>query len=144
MTSADPWSQWIDVPQIIALHSEGMDRYGGLRSQPTNGCIESALGAAFNAEGYSMPELDEETVITGLTFCGYLLFYLATKQCWSDGNKRAAWASAMWILATMGLTIDVEDQEAIDFCLSIAEKKLVRGEDVVNWIADRLIELNLA
>lgn len=144
MSTSEPWSQWIDTDRITALHTKGMDDHGGLRSKATDGCVESALGTAYNAELYSMPEMDNETVISGLTFCGYLLFYIATKQCWSDGNKRVAWASAIWVLATMGLTLDVEDQEAIDFCMSVAEKKITKGEDVVNWIADRLIELNLA
>jgi prophage maintenance system killer protein len=107
-----PWSHWIDIDRIQALHLEGLERYAGLRSAADLPCLESALGAAYNAEIYSMPEVDDETVISGLTFCGYLLFYIATKQCWSDGSKRAAWSSAMWVLATQGLTVDASDEEA--------------------------------
>ena len=41
----------------------------------------------------------------------------------------------------MGLAIDCDDQEAIDYCMSIAKKEISSGEEVVNWIAERLIEL---
>jgi prophage maintenance system killer protein len=143
MSPLEPWTRWIDVDRISKLHTKGLDNYGGLRSQPTKGCIESALGAAYTAEAYSMPEMDDETVISGLSFCGYLLFYIATKQCWSDGNKRAAWSSAMYVLSTMGLTVDVTDPEAIDFCYEIAKNNIKSGEEVVNWIADRLSELSV-
>jgi death on curing protein len=140
--TTQPWSRWIDTERIFKLHSEGIRRYSGLPSSPVPGCIESALGAAYNAEMYSMPEVDEETAITGLTFCGYLLFYIASKQCWSDGSKRAAWASAMWVLASMQLTVDASDDDAYRLCMDIAEKRIVNGEQVVIWIADRLKELS--
>ena len=140
--SLQPWSHWIDVDRIRALHAEGMERYGGLPSVGDVPCIESALGTAYNAEMYSMPEVDDETIVSGLPFCVYLLFYIATKQCWSDGSKRTAWASAMWVLATMGLTIDATDEEAYEFCISVADKTVTKGEDVVSWIAEHLIELD--
>ena len=87
-----------------------------------------------------MPEIDEETVVTGICFCGYLLFYIATKHCFVDGNKRVAWTSAMWVLSIMGLTVDVQDEGAIDFVTAIADGKVDRGEEVVNWLAERLAE----
>ena len=89
-----------------------------------------------------MPEVEAETVVTGICFCGYLLFYVATKHCFVDGNKRVAWSSAMWILSRMGLTLDVSDDEAIAYVVAIAEGKVASGEDVVNWLADRIIELD--
>lgn len=90
-----------------------------------------------------MPEFESETVVSGLTFCGYLLFYLATKQCWSDGNKRIAWEAAMWVLGTLGLTVDVTDEEAEEFCFRLARKEISRGEDCADWIAEHVRELQL-
>lgn len=141
MNDARPWTKWIDEATVAALWDEGMNRYGGLRSQQKPGCVDGSLGAAYHAEVLSMPEVDEETVTSGLVFCGYLLFYIASNHCWTDGNKRAAWSSAMWVLFRLGLTVDVPDQEAIDYCLAIAGKKIKSGEEVVIWIADRLKEL---
>jgi death on curing protein len=141
MSQPAPWEQWIDFQTIDLLYGEGINRYGGLRSPSKDGCIEAALGAAYNAEMYSMPDVDSETVVTGICFCGYLMFYIATKHCFTDGNKRIAWTSAMWVLAIMGLTVNASDQEAIDFTLALAGGKIAAGEDVVNWIAERLVEI---
>src|SRR2546421_9495018 len=117
MNRPEPWNQWIDLETIHSLYAAGIHNYGGLGSPSKEGCVDAALGAAYNAEMYSMPEYESETVITGLCFCGYLLFYLATKHCFTDGNKRVAWASAMWVLFKLGLTISASDDEAIAFCL---------------------------
>ena len=142
MISMTPWDEWIDFDAIHDLYAEGIGQHGGFGSPSKDGCIDGALGAAFNAELYSMPEVEAETVVTGICFCGYLLFYVATKHCFVDGNKRVAWSSAMWILSRMGLTLDVSDDEAIAYVVAIAEGKVESGEDVVNWLADRIIELD--
>jgi len=88
-----------------------------------------------------MPEVDSETAVSGLCFCGYLLFYLSTKHCWTDGNKRTAWSSAMWVLFRLGLTVEATDEEVIAYCLEVANGKITKGEDVVNWIAERIKEI---
>jgi prophage maintenance system killer protein len=141
MTESQPWSTWIDSEIVHTLWKDGLERCGGLRSTPKDGCIDGALGNAYTAELYSMPEVEDETAISGLCFCGYLLFYLSTAHCWSDGNKRVAWASAMWALYHLGLTIKANDEEVISYCMQIADGQIKKGEDVVNWIAERLVEL---
>ena len=141
MNSTQPWTQWIDTDIVHSLYADGIEEFGGFGSRSKDGCIDAALGAAYSAELYSMPEVDEETIVSGITFCGYLLFYIATKHCWTDGNKRAAWKSAMWVLSKMGLTVDAPDTEVIAYCLDIADHKIDKGEDVVNWLAERLREL---
>jgi death-on-curing protein len=141
MNGATPWENWIDEDIVHSLYAEGIRRYGGLGSPSKNGCIDGALGGAYSAELYSMPEMDSETLVTGICFCGYLLFYIATNHCFSDGNKRVAWTSAMWVLARMGLTLDVSDDAAIEYVLAISAGKVESGDEVVNWLADRLVEL---
>lgn len=138
----EPWSQWIDSETIHSLYADGIEAHGGYGSPSKDGCIDGALGSAYSAEMYSMPEVDSETITSGIAFCGYLLFYIATKHCWVDGNKRAAWASAMWVLSTLGLSVDAPDDEVIAYCLAIADGKIKNGEDVVNWLAERLVEIS--
>lgn len=139
--STTPWEEWIDNQIIHSLYAEGIKRHGGLGSPSKDGCIDGALGAAFNAEMYSMPEVDAETVVTGICFCGYLLYYLAIKHCFADGNKRVSWSSAMWVLECIGLTVDAPDQDVINYVTAIADGTVESGEDVVNWLADRLVEI---
>ena len=85
-----------------------------------------------------MPEVDAETVVSGLCFCGYLLFYLIQNNCFVDGNKRAGWTSAMYVLLGMGLTLDVSDDDAEQMCLRVAKGEVKHAEELVVWIADRL------
>ena len=140
MTASQPWSRWITVEQIQFLHKQGLDRYGGLAIIPitATGCIEGSLGAAYNAELYAMPEIEGETIISGLVFCGHLLFYLITKNCFTDGNKRAGWLSAMRVLLTLGLTVEATDDEAEAFCLAVATGAIRQPEQAIAWIAERL------
>ncbi len=143
MTDArQPWTQWISDETITALYAEGIKRWGGAGSPPQPGCIDGALGAAYNAEQYS-PETEEGGgILPGLIFCGYLLFYLATKHCYLDGNKRIAWACAMFVLLNFGLTIEATEAEVIEFCLSISRGEIRHGSECVLWMADRLTSVS--
>lgn len=142
MTSnAEPWSDWISHETIRSLYLDGINRYGGFASDPQPGCVEASLGAAYNAELYSKPEPEDEGTIGGLVFAGYLLFYLTTKHCYIDGNKRIAWLCAMFVLLRLGLTLQVTEDEAYGFCMEIGSGNINKGEEVVMWIADRLAEV---
>lgn len=138
MTLLQPWTQWITSEIIHFLYGEGIKRHGGTGSPSKNGCVDGSLGAAYNAELYSMPEVDSETIVTGLVFAGYLLFYLTQNHCFVDGNKRIAWTSAMYALGRLGVTLDVNDDEAEAYCRAIASGAIRNGAEVVNWIAEHL------
>jgi death-on-curing protein len=138
--SRQPWAQWISDATITDLYAEGIKRWGGAGSAPQPGCIDGALGAAYNAEQYS--EGQEEGIIPGLIFCGYLLFYLTTKHCYLDGNKRIAWACATFVLLSFGLTVEATEQEVVDFCLAISSGEIRQGTDVVGWISERLVSVS--
>jgi death on curing protein len=140
--NAKPWLYWISEEEIENLYRRGIELHGGLSSNPISGCLERALGAAYSAEAYSTPDGEEDdNAIRGLTFAGYLLFYLARNHCYTDGNKRIAWTSCMNVLLRLGLTLDVTEDDAYDFCIAIAGGQVKRGEDVVFWVADRLVEI---
>jgi len=52
MSDGAPWEQWITLDSIKFLYLENMRRWGGPQSEPVQGCIEGALGAAYSAELY--------------------------------------------------------------------------------------------
>jgi death-on-curing protein len=138
-----PWLQWISDATIADLYAEGIKRWHGLGSPPKPGCLEAALGAAYSAEQYQQDATDEGTeTLQGLIFCGYLLFYLATKHCYVDGNKRIAWACATFVLLSFGLTIQATQQEVVEFCLSISRGEIRHGSEVTVWLSERLIAIN--
>lgn len=136
-TSHYPWKQWIGDDTITMLYAEGIKRWGGAGSLPQPGCIDAALGAAFNAELYS-PDSEQEGAVQGLIFACYLMFYLATKHCYTDGNKRIAWACTMFVLLSFGLTVEATEDEAVKFCLAVAAGEIESGAEVTGWICSRL------
>lgn len=135
--SHQPWTQWIGVETVSMLYAEGIKRWGGSGSDPQSGCIDAALGAAYNAEMYT-PENEQEGFVPGLLFACYLLFYLSTKHCYMDGNKRIAWACLGFVLLNYGLTIEATEDETVEFCLSIARGEIKSGAAVTSWIFPRL------
>jgi death on curing protein len=132
-----PWERWISDDEVHYLYGEGIKRYGGTGSNSKAGCVEAALGAAYSGELYSATEVEGEFVVSGLPFCGFLLYYLGTKHCFVDGNKRVAWMSATYALLKMGLTLDATDVEAETFCIKIASGEL-ESADSVRWIAEHV------
>ena len=135
--SAKPWDGLINIADVLWLYAEGIKRFGGESSPPKEGCLEQSLGNAYTAELYS-----ESNSVQGLAFSGYLLFYLTRDHCFVDGNKRIAWTCAMMVLATLGLTVDVSQDDAEAFCMRIADSTLENaikdGAEVVVWFAEHL------
>ena len=135
MTTLHPWSSFITLADIYGLYREGIRRYGGDASNPKPGCVESSIAAAWNAESYTD---SEQSHIPGLVFAGYLLYYLAMNHCFSDGNKRVAWTSAMHVLLTHGLTVDASTDEAEQLMLSMITGSFGDGMAVAHWLAERV------
>jgi death-on-curing protein len=132
-----PWESWIADETILMLYREVIKRWGGSGSEPQIGCVNAALGAAYNAELYT-PENEQEGFVQGLLFGCYLLFYLATKHCYLDGNKRIAWACMTFVLLNFGLTLKATEDEAVDFCLRVASGEIKNGSEVASWVVPRL------
>ncbi len=135
--STEPWGHLIDLERVQALQGEGVRRYEtGIIDAPRGGCVEGSLGSAWSAEQY---QETEEGVCEGLIFAGYVLFYLAKNHCFTDGNKRVAWLSATWVLATLGVSVDASDDEAEQMVLAVVQGEIPSGAEVVRWLADRLV-----
>jgi death on curing protein len=129
-----PWETIIPPGTILSLYDEAMTRYGGRKSDPTVGCIESCIGNAWNAEQYA----DAGGIPGGYIFGVHLLIYLARNHCFADGNKRIAWASFCYVLNYHGLTVraSAEDVEKIMNSLVV---KAVNAEDVSAWVRHRIV-----
>ncbi len=136
MSEREPWVNLITLDSITDMHAEGIKRYGGDFSDPQTGCIERSLGAAWSLEVYGSPA----DALPCLSFCAGLLYYLVMNHCFTDGNKRVGWMSAMEALRSLGLTIKATDDEAEQFCLDIISGAVKRATDVIPWLAKRLEE----
>jgi death-on-curing protein len=131
-----PWSALITVARVSELHAAGLQKYGG-RGGPSDpeDCIDAALGAAYSAELYTV---GKRHATTGLAFSGFLIFYLAKRHCFTDGNKRVAWMSAMDVLAQHALSVRATTEEAKQIIDDIMDRKINSGAEVTAWLAPRL------
>ena len=94
-------------------------------------CIDGAIGAAIQGAYYL--SLEKGSPLDPLHIAGYLLFHIAKKHCFTDGNKRVAWAVVVECLLREGLEIAATENEAADFVLSIANNQTdQRG--VLEWL----------
>jgi death-on-curing protein len=133
-----PWESLTSVDRVLEIHGRGLVEHGGL-SGPAGAasCVEAALGGAYSAELYTEGRRHARA---GLPFAAYVLVYLAKRHCFTDGNKRTAWASAADILAAMGLGVTATTDEAVD----LVEGVITGGQDgadVARWLASRLFAL---
>ncbi len=136
MSDIRPWDSILSLSDVATLYGEGIRRYGGDPSDPKPGCVDGSVGAAWSAESYADPDPGR---LPGLVFAGYLLFYLAKNHCFTDGNKRVAWSTAMHVLGHYCLTVDASIDESEQLMLSVIAGKIRDGMGVVTWLAERLI-----
>lgn len=132
------WTNLITVDRVKFLHARGIEDHGeGTIDPPRPGCLEGGLGNAWTAECYD----ERPQLVEGFVFAAHVYVYLEARQCFSNGNKRAAWTSMMDILNSIGLDIDCTDAEAKAICLDIAEgRTTVQG--LLSWIVEHADDLD--
>jgi len=133
---AQPWAELITRERVLELHQEGMIGYGdeaGGVPDSADECVDGAIGNAWTAALYREPE----EAVRGLCFLTHLLMYLVRDHCFTDGNKRVAWLSAMEVLASKRLTLAASADEAEDFMRQVIVENL-SADEVTAWMADRL------
>jgi death-on-curing protein len=132
-----PYADVIDVDRLVTLHALGLQTAETVASSPDIDCLLGALGNAWTAEEYRR---EETHASPGLLFACYLLSYIAKDHCATDGNKRMAWLGFVEVLAFYDLEVKAEDEEVETLCSRIITDDL-GGEDVAEWVIDKLVEI---
>lgn len=100
--------------------------------------LVGALGAPFSTwEGQELYPLMVEKAAR-------LVIHIQARQAFSDGNKRIAWLTMIVFIGLHGLYLaDTTEEEAADFVLDIAEKR-IDARTAASWISMRLTEIEPA
>jgi len=109
--------QFLTVEDVLLIHDEQLEAYGGIRGIRDKGLLESAVmmpQASFGGE-YLHNGLFEMAAAYG--------FHIAENQPFLDGNKRAALVSALVFLDLNDFEILDEDMSLYDAMIAIAEKR---------------------
>ena len=115
----------IRVDDILAIHADQIERYGGGEGIRDPGLLEAAL---FRPQTGYYPTLSEEAAA--------LWESLSQNHPFVDGNKRTAFAAAYVFLAINGLEITATDDEAQEFILGLYDTSRVTFENLRAWLID--------
>ena len=116
---------YIRVEDILAIHADQIERYGGGEGIRDPGLLEAALLRP--QTGYYPTLIDEAAA---------LWESLSQNQPFVDGNERTAFAATYVFLAINGLEITATDDEAQDFVLGLYSESRVTFENLRAWLSE--------
>jgi death-on-curing protein len=119
---------WLDLREIVDMHSEQLVLFGGPEGIRDQGMLESALARPINRRHYG------ETDLTKLAAA--YAFGLARNHPFVDGNKRIAFHALMVFLRLNGVLFRPEPAQATAIILALAAGE-VGEEGLAQWIADK-------
>jgi death-on-curing protein len=120
VTDAGPAFAFLTVEDVLSLHEDAINTWGGTHGIRDRGLLESAVGAATNVALY-----DQAADIYDVAAA--YAYHLAQNQPFLDGNKRAGLAAAAAFLFMNGIDLldrddDVESVLA-KAMIDVAEKR---------------------
>ncbi len=113
---------FLSLDEVLALHGEQIDRYGGATGLRDLGLLESALAApraTFGREYLhaTLPEM-----------AAAYLFHVVRNHPFLDGNKRTGLSASIAFLGMNGLWLESDPEVLANLVLGVAEGRTARAE----------------
>jgi death on curing protein len=108
--------RFLTIDEVLYLHDESLERFGGSAGIREPGLVESALGSARNVFWYGHGDLFE--------IAAAYAFHIAQSQAFLDGNKRTAVSAAIVFLRINQIRFPEDDGSVYRAMIEIAEKRL--------------------
>jgi len=116
---------YIHVDDVLAIHADQIERYGGSQGLRDPGLLEAAL---FRPQTGYYPSLVDEAAA--------LWESLSQNHPFVDGNKRTAFAATYAFLFINGLRIVARDEDAQEFVLGLYESGQLKFENLRVWLTN--------
>ena len=116
---------FLTLEQVLAIHADQIDRYGGSLGVRDLALLQSALampGASF-AGDYLHPTLHE--------MAAAYLFHLTQNHPFVDGNKRIGLAAAIGFLGLNEVWLEAEPGELLEIVFRVARGEIGKPEIAV-------------
>jgi death-on-curing protein len=125
------------VPRLVvdAAHLDQLREHGGLPGIRDENALEGALARPQQKWHYE-PDSDLATLAAAYAFG------LAKAHPFNDGNKRAAFLTAVIFLGLNGKDIDATEAEVVQAVTALAAGSLTEAA-LATWIRERLVRLKL-
>jgi len=122
---------FLSLEDLLMVHQDQLDRYGGQEGVRDQGGVESAMNASRFWMTYE--QYDPIDLMPGIAAA--YLWVFATNQYFIDGNKRTGAACADVFLQMNGYEMACADDEIYRMTKLVAKRYLSR-EGVLEWIRD--------
>lgn len=119
MTDAEPTFTFLAVDDVLSLHEDAIDAWGGTHGIRDRGLLESAVGAALNVALYAAAAVYDVAAAYA--------YHVAQNQPFLDGNKRAGLAAAAAFPFVNGIDVVDRDEDGESVLakatIDVAEKR---------------------
>jgi len=116
-------TDYLTVAEVLAMHADQIDRYGGSHGIRDQGLLEAAL---FRPQTGYYADLIEEAAT--------LWESLAQNHAFIDGNKRVAFAAMYTFLAINGVRLTPDSEETFAFIAALYEANQFSFEKIVPFL----------
>src|SRR5947209_19671522 len=127
--------RFLSVDQILRIHQDQIERYGGDPALRDRGLLESA--AAMPAASFG----DQYLHAFPHEMAAAYLFHLAANHPFLDGNKRVGLATALVFLRLNGFTLTCDHDALEELVLRVARSEADKA-DVALFFRDHLKKLD--
>ncbi len=108
---------FLELEEVLYIHADQIERYGGAASIRDAGLLESALAmprATFGGEF-----LHRDLYEMGAAY----LFHIVQNHPFVDGNKRTGTATALVFLEMNGVAVDADEDALVELVLDVAQSR---------------------
>jgi death-on-curing protein len=116
-------TDYLTVAEVLAMHADQIERYGGSPGVRDQGLLEAALYRP--QTGYYADLIEEASA---------LWESLSQNHAFVDGNKRTAFAATYTFLAINGLWLTADAEETYLFIASLYKANQFRFDKLVPWL----------
>jgi death-on-curing protein len=120
-------TDYLTVAEVLAMHVDQIDRYGGAHGIRDPGLLEAAL---YRPQTGYYADLTEEAAA--------LWESLAQNHPFIDGNKRTAFAAMYTFLAINGTRLTADADETYAFIAGLYEANQFGFKELVPWLRDHI------
>lgn len=116
-------SDFLTLAEVLAIHADQIERYGGSEGIRDAGLLEAAL---YRPQTGYYADLVEEAAA--------LWESLAQNHPFVDGNKRVAFAATYTFLAINGVRLTADPEDAYAFIPELYESGMFRFDELAAWL----------
>ena len=116
-------TEYLTVAEVLAMHADQIERYGGSHGVRDQGLLEAALYRP--QTGYYVDIIEEAAA---------LWESLAQNHAFIDGNKRTAFAATYTFLAINGVRLTADAEQTHAFIVGLYETNQFSFDKLVPWL----------